>query len=264
MRGATKRRSTPSIAALGAMLCAAGCTVSGAPVPDGGVAGGVVRLYQHASGGGELSAAFARAGCSLQAVGPCDLELCAPGMGDDAGAGARSAGTLRVKGLLRDLTLPPLSDGTYPTVSEGHLWAGGERADVHADGAGVASFDASVTTPHLSMFVGPTPVTPPRTWDRTHDLPFSWLGADDVHVALVASSATGAVRADCSFAGGNGTGSVSSIALSLFPPGVVTYAAGTRARRQLLAGGDTVVSVEAEQAGTAPSGGDFSGMLNLQ
>ena len=247
-----------------AMLVAAGCTVKGAPVPDGGFAEGAVRLFQHASGGGELSASFARAGCTLQAVGPCDLELCSPGMGDDAGAGARSAGAIHVKGLLRDLTLPPLPDGTYPTVSEGHLWSGGERADVHADGAGVASFDANVTTPRASMFIGPTPASPPPVWDRTHDLPFTWVGADEVHVALVAASATGAVRADCSFQGGNMTGSVSSVALSLFPAGVVTYAAGTRARTQLLAGGDTVVSVEAEQAGTAPSGGDFTGMLNLQ
>ncbi len=244
---------------------ASGCTVDG--TPSGARKTGLVRLFQHAEGGGIISAQFGDDPCTTQVAGPCDVVFCPPA-GADAGAtsSSPSAGKITEDGLLQPVTLLVNPDGTYYPQPAGHLWNNrAERAAIHADGAAIPTFDGAVLAPAQGFFRAPVPVAPtPQqpngpTIDRAADFTFSWQGTDPVH-AIISS---GNARVDCPFDGNPGSGAIPATALSLLPAGPARFDAWTRNLQQVLAG-DYVVTLSAEEAGHYSGTGDYSGPLDLQ
>jgi hypothetical protein len=164
--------------------------------------------------------------CTETTQGPCTVEDCTLGGGGSgtggAGAGgapaAPNAGVITLTGGVRNVTLTPLANGTYPVDTEAstQLFTGGESITMAGAGADVPSFSQAVTAPSLIDLTAPTFVTGNLTVDTTSDLVLSWTGGSTgtTFLRLTGSDASSLVTVECEFDASAGTGTAPTAALS--------------------------------------------------
>jgi hypothetical protein len=244
-------------------LCASACTMTGPPIPDGGVVrqSGEVTVWQNAGhSGGSLSARFQIDRCGTTVIGNCTVVDC---RNVDMGAPeTRSAGTISISitGKSAPLTLIPGNDGTYPTeMLSGQLWKGGETIAVSAPGSAVPGFNNSLKAP--ANLAGIVPAGGPLTINRSRDYNVTWGTpiADPVHALL---SLDIGVSVECVWPGGDLTDAIPSFALELLGPGDGTWSLFSGPVVVQAAGG-FVVSTVAAQEGSDTLGNPQEGGLTI-
>jgi hypothetical protein len=116
------------------------------------------------------------------------------------------------------LSAPAATNGQYTMPSTSSLlFAGGETVQLHATGATVPSFDASVTAPATSVITQPATQTTIQV-DHTMPLSFAWTGGTG-SVLLAMYDSTANVEMRCYLPAGPGSGSIPVNALAHFPVG---------------------------------------------
>jgi hypothetical protein len=164
--------------------------------------------------------------CTETTHGPCTVDDCTLGGGGGGtgggGAGgapaAPNAGDITLTGGARDVTLSPLTDGTYglDTAPTNPLFVGGESITMAGAGADVPAFSQAVTAPSPIDLTAPVFATNNLTVDTASDLVLTWTGGTTgtTSLRLTGSDASSSVTVVCEFDASAGTGTAPTAALS--------------------------------------------------
>jgi hypothetical protein len=221
--------------------------VDGAGNPVGGA--GVVTVISDAprAGGNDsytVSARFDHAipahegACTLQTIGSCTFDPCAPSLVEVAGTGLRdgfpNSGTLKVSGHSFVLAMiTPAADGSYAAASDtARAWEGGDMIYFEWIGAGpgqdIFQADAQILNapPYATLANGSALAGFTSTLARGRDLALAWTMDGSVDVAdrivftlraQVPDATSPAHLVQCDFDSAAGNGVVSGDLVALMP-----------------------------------------------